>query len=482
MKNIELPIIIKGKAIWETGEKYVLSYVNNKQVSIPKVTLSNIEAIESNRYELNDVNVQEIISAFSKVGKFWRQAVNSPLYNAAVENMCNLHGYDSKMAIRELNLMGSACSQIAGMYDLLELELGNRFYLEEWIAHGDALVHAQPIGNVLNIVAGNVPVSSVMSLLRCCLTKNQAITKISKRDPITLIYFVLALIELLPDHILTQNISVLYWPVGDDIEEKMYNCADAICAWGGEKSMNSIRKKITKQTRLLELGPKISFAVIGNESIDSKEVALDLAHDISLYNQQACFSPQMVFVEGNEEVFVDNLKVALELYADLLPSGEVSTDIHTDIMRTKMVAMAKGNKVISGDDNTWSIIVINDIEEIYAHPLNRVIYVMKVNNIRDCINFVDEKTQTLSISPWERNIEIREAATLKGASKITEIGLIECIRNGATHDNMFPMHELVRWVCVERGKDYWGKFVEDGPLDTTKWLMQNKKQLENVKY
>ena len=203
---------------------------------------------------------------------------------------------------------------------------------------------------------------------------------------------------------------------------------------------------------------------------------------ISLYNQQACFSPQMVFVEGNEEVFVDNLKVALELYADLLPSGEVSTDIHTDIMRTKMVAMAKGNKVISGDDNTWSIIVINDIEEIYAHPLNRVIYVMKVNNIRDCINFVDEKTQTLSISPWERNIEIREAATLKGASKITEIGLIECIRNGATHDNMFPMHELVRWVCVERGKDYWGKFVEDGPLDTTKWLMQNKKQLENVKY
>lgn len=46
---------------------------------------------------------------------------------------------------------------------------------------------------------------------------------------------------------------------------------------------------------------------------------------------------------------------------------------------------------------------------------------------------------------------------------------------------MFPMHELVRWVCVERGKDYWGKFIEDGPLDTTKWLMQNKKQLENIK-
>ena len=101
--------------------------------------------------------------------------------------------------------------------------------------------------------------------------------------------------------------------------------------------------------------------------------------------------------------------------------------------------------------------------------------------MKDCVKFISGINQTLSISPWYRNEEIREEATLQGLSKITEIGLIECVRNGATHDNMFPMHELVRWVCVERGKDYWGKFIEDGPLDTTKWLMQNKKQLENIK-
>lgn len=480
MQVIELPIIVRGKVIFEAKEKYVIDYASDLQITFPKVTKEQIDSIKTHKYELNEVNVQEIISGFVKVGRFWRGNPENPLYKETIGNLCRVNGYDSKMAVRELNIIGSTCSQMSGMYDLLDLELGNRFYLEEWLPHGDAIIHAQPMGNVLNIVAGNVPVSSVMSLLRCCLTKNQAIVKVSKRDPITLLYFVWVMNKILPDNILTQNISVLYWPADADIEEEIYDCADAVCAWGGADSMNSIRGKIKKHMKLLEFGPKISYAAIGRESVDKKEVAIDLAHDISLYNQQACFSPQVVFVEGDVNKFIENLKNALNLYSNLLPKGKMSDDVQAEISRAKIEALVNGCNVKSAEDNSWNIIVTDSLDKIYHHPLNRVIYVLPIRELSECINYISDMNQTLSISPWYRNEEIREQATLKGLSKITEIGLIECVRNGATHDNMFPMHELVRWVCVERGKDYWGKFIEDGPVDTTKWLMQNKKQLENI--
>ena len=232
MIKIELPIIVRGQVIYKTKEKYVINYSDKVQITFPKIEEEHIALLKKNRYELNSVNIQEIISGFAKVGKFWRGNPNDDFYKETVEKLCMINGYDKKMAIRELNIIGSSCAQISGMYDLLDLELGNRFYLDEWVPHGDAIVHAQPMGNVLNIVAGNVPVSSVMSLLRCCLTKNQAIAKVSRRDPITLTYFALAMIKLLPDNLLTNNISVLYWPANDEIEEKMYDCVDAICAWG----------------------------------------------------------------------------------------------------------------------------------------------------------------------------------------------------------------------------------------------------------
>lgn len=480
MDRIKLPIIICGEIVETAKDYHVFRYGNSVELTIPKINSKHINKIREQRFMLNNHNVQEIISALVKVGRFWRTETQNRIYLSAVDTLCRVKGYDSKMAIRELNIIGSTCAQIAGLYDLLDLELGNRFYIDEWLPRGDVFVHAQPMGNALNIVAGNVPVSSIMSIIRCLLTKNQAIAKFSQKDPVTLIYFAQSLNYLLPENIVTKNLSVLYWEGGDEIEQSVYDMSDVVCAWGRGSSINEIRSKIGAHTRFLEFGPKVSYALIGKESIDDMQVAIDLAHDISLYNQQACFSPQVVFVEGKTDLFVKRLEQALSLYNDLLPIGSRDIDTEFDIMRVKKMAQFEGLKIQCGDNNGWMIISIDRVERIYESPLNRVIYVMSIKSFDECLDYVSPSTQVLSISPWDRNKEIREEATLKGVSKITEIGLIESVRNGATHDDIYPMHEMVRWVCVERGKDYWGKFIEDGPLDTTKWLMQNRNQIEKI--
>jgi long-chain-fatty-acyl-CoA reductase len=188
----------------------------------------------------------------------------------------------------------------------------------------------------------------------------------------------------------------------------------------------------------------------------------------------------MAFVEGDHQTFVQNLAKGLEIYRNLLPKAKATLDSHAHISRTRLEAFYKESIVIKTEDTEWTIVIIKDPSEIDEHPLGRFIFIIPVTNINECLPFVTPEVQTITISPWHRNSEIRDSATLQGAAKLTEVGLIEAIRIGSTHDNIYPMQRMVRWVCVERGCDYWGKYIEQGPVDSTLWLMKNANQLESV--
>lgn len=482
MNRIELPLIINGEICYaqEGQECFEMDYDSGVKVVIPKVTEEQIQAIkDADKFMLHDVHFQDVINALVKVGFFWAaDNQEHPLYQKAMRYLSAINGYDLKMAQRELNIINVMCSFGDVLHDMLDAELGNKYYLEEWIPLQDGIVHAQPQGNLLNVMVGNVPISSVMSLVRSIITKNHTIAKLPKRDPITALFFALSFVEILKDDPVTKSLNVLYWPGGDEIEDKMIDLADVICVWGGGEAVKSIKAKAVNCAEVIEFGPKQSFSIIGKESRESKKVAIDLAHDMSIYNQEACFSPQMAFVEGDPEIFIQNLKEGLELYKRILPKGMAPADIHSHVQRARIEARYMGKEVIASDDTQWTIIKINDPSEIDEHPLSRTIYVMSVNDIKDVLKYVTKHTQTITMSPWSRNVEIRDRATLLGASKITELGLAEYQRNGCPHDNIFPLHKMVKWVGVERGLDHLGKHIVEGPVDTTLWLMLNADMLE----
>ncbi len=484
-KVIELPIIIGGEVYYPSNERenIEIEYANGVKVIIPKANKSDIEKIKNiNKYMLHDMHFQEIINFLRKVGKFWDLSnASDPLYVEAMNNLSAINGYDLKMSQRELNIINVMCSFGDTLHDMLDAELGSKFYLEEWLPVADALVHAEPKGNVLNIMVGNVPISSVMSLVRSIITKNKTIAKLPKRDPITALYFALSFLKIDPNNPVSKSISIIYWQREDETEKSLIDISDVVVIWGGGAAVESIRSKTKSGTDIIEFGPKTSFAVIDKDASKSSKVAIDLAHDISIYNQEACFSTQMAFVEGNSDILINNLKHGLEKYSKLLPKGEATFDVHAHVTRTRLEELYKCNIVVQSRENTdWTIIKINDPSEIKEHPLSRVIYVIELEKFEDFMKYVNENTQTITISPWSRNTEIRDRATLLGASKITEIGLAEWQRIGMPHDNVYPLSRLVRWVGVERGLDYLGKNIEDGPVDTTLWLMMNENLLENI--
>lgn len=480
---IDLPIIVQGRVVSSTagGLTYSLRY-ERCELRLPAMTEAALEEFDhSNKFLLHDISLQDIVNFLQRVGQFWHPSnSNHPLCRAAQEHLAAVMSYDQKMARRELNLINVVTSFGPALYDLVEAELGHRFYLDEWIPRGDAFVHAQPWGNVAHVMVGNVPVSSIMTLVRGILSKNRTLAKLPSRDPVTALYFALSMIEIDPNHPVTRSMTVFYWRRGDELEEKALRRADVMCVWGGGAAVKRCKELARVGVSVLEFGPKTSLALIGKESATSKKVAIDLAHDASIYNQEACFSPQIAFVEGDHEAFVQNLIEAFTTYQRLLPKGHTSIDDHAHVWRARLEARYGGGRVLQSDGTEWTVIVLSDPSEIHEHPLSRCMYVVPVVALENALSYVTPDTQTVVLSPWSRQADLREQLTLRGAAKITEIGLAEWQRIGAPHDLIFPLHGLVRWVSVERGLEYTGKFIQEGPIDTTKYLMMQTDQLEQI--
>ena len=145
-------------------------------------------------------------------------------------------------------------------------------------------------------------------MIRSLLVKNNSLCKIPKRDPVSAIYFALSLIEIAPDHPITKSISVAYWERDSWQEERLLHASNAVCIWGGDSAISEIRKKLKAGTRVLEFGPKRSLAFIDLSNIDEgdsiEEIALRSGHDFSVYNQEACFTSQELYIVADDYKFI----------------------------------------------------------------------------------------------------------------------------------------------------------------------------------
>src|SRR5262249_47225798 len=158
-------------------------------------------------------------------------------------------------------------------------------------------VRAQPKGRVLHVLVGNVPLAGLFTLVRSVLTKNVTVAKLPSRDMVSSLFFALGFRDVDPAHPITRSISAVYWPGGSELEQTFIDAADLVCAWGQKEAMESIKRKLRCGTDFLEFGPKRSLLLVGQPIEDVDDVAMRAAYDVSVYDQEACFSAQRVFVE-----------------------------------------------------------------------------------------------------------------------------------------------------------------------------------------
>jgi long-chain-fatty-acyl-CoA reductase len=448
MTDIKLPLIINGDARY--GDETSLDFDRGEKIRVllPKITAKDVEEVAKCQRDLHMLSIEDIISFLSKLGKLW-QDERYELRKEALELLEKTTGYHRKELELDYQFWMSTFDK-QFLEQTIEAELRSKQFLEGWMRIKNVEVRAFPQGRVLHILAGNFPGVGIVSLTRGLLTKNTNILKLASGEPISITYLALSLIDVDPNHPITKTTSVVYWEHDSDAENKAFEIADAICAWGGYESVYSARKKSRPRQPILEYGPKRSMHFIDKESIEDdtklKEITARAAHDIALHDQQACHSPQVAFVEKHAEKFCEALAKSLSEEGKNLPKGYVSIDEHARISHVRSMSLFRGDKVYRPDSTEWTIILTNDFGRTTEHPLSRTLYVIQVNDLKEAVKFADPLTMVIGFSSSKRIEELRDELALRGVDRITEVGRMGYFPVGFPHEGRFDLSNLVRWV------------------------------------
>ncbi len=448
----KIPFIICGEQ--KTGEHQVLEFgpkEKRTKICLPEITENDIHRIsKSDMQAMHELSIDEIISFYSKIGRLW----NSTTYEKReelVDLTSAVTGYSKEML--ELG-MKQICGILTKEYleATIQSDLGDKRLLDEWVPRAESSVHCQPRGKMLHILAGNVPAVAIMSILRGSLTKNANIIKMSNRDLITPSYFAQAFYDLDPEHPITKTTSVLYWPhTNQEIFSKVISFVNVVCTWGGHDAVQETRRNTPPGVELLEFGPRRGMQLIGKEAFSELDkTTIKAAHDLTLFDQECCFSPQIAFVEGDAGKYAESLAKSLEEENIRLPKGYGDPKFHANITNARMYSKFKGHKVHSSAKTEWTIIVADNIEDFPTHPLGRTIFVLPVKDITESFAHIGPETQVVAIEPYERSVDLREHLTLRGVDRITHLGKMGYFAIGAPHDGMYPLSRMVRWVKMRQ--------------------------------
>lgn len=453
----KLPIVIGGERIDSTSSGFhFFDTKTGVNVALPKLADSEVaRLLTQDRQALAELSLQEILAFLNRAGKNWRSGeyVRRRLY---VRQLHDVMGYSAEAADAEADRIAILLNSHSRMYDLVEAELGSRHVIDDWVWREDSQIRAFPRGLALHILPGNVPLSGALSVVRGLITKNVNIAKLASADPLTTVALALTFVDLDPHHPVTRSMSAVYWDHESAVGERITQAADAVCAWGGVDAVRYARRNARDDAPVTCFGPKQSFAIV-DASVDPAIAARGLAHDVAVYDQQACFSVRRVFVAGPVERLVTELRGAMREHAELLPPAMISADQGARVQLERRTEAFFGGSTEGDAGLAWTMVVCPPPEPTADHPLGRVLFVHPVRSVSEAYPFANPDVQTVAAAPWELLLEHRDEFARRGVSRLVELGLAHLFRVGGTHDGVNSLQGLVRFVGTEASGRVFGK-------------------------
>jgi len=167
---------------------------------------------------------------------------------------------------------------------------------------------ARQAGLAVAVVAGNIPGLAVQVVLPALAAGRPLLIKSASSEPL----FAAALVERLAAHepVLGRALAAVTWPGGDQaLERPVLSLAETLIAFGHQETLTDLRRRFSG--RLIELGPKLSIAVVSRDA-DPATVGRRLAADVALFEQRGCLSVQTVFTDGDPHALAAALANGLE--------------------------------------------------------------------------------------------------------------------------------------------------------------------------
>ncbi|KOA20363.1 acyl-CoA reductase (LuxC) [Clostridium homopropionicum DSM 5847] len=345
------------------------------------------------------------------------------------------------------------------------LNLGDMKYLDNFLeVEKGKFMKAQGRGIVCHWTAGNVPTLGIYSVIESLLCKNANILRVPENS-ITIVYELLKLLDDIAielegitysSKVLLRNIVLIYFnSENHKLNSKMSLAADARVIWGGKEAVDSISLLPKKTTcKDLVFGPKYSFAVFHKSAIKSlyfEKYLEKLVMDIITFNQMACSSPQVVFIEKTNlsiNEIGETLSKVFEKVLKRYKSFTIEEAIAAKIINKRGEYLLSLDKMIYKSKGLEYTILINS-EKCLEEPIfGRTIFLKEVDNILEAVALVTNKVQTIGIASEdvEKTIKFAEKVTAHGVDRVTNIGHMNYY--DSPWDGSLIISELVRWCSL----------------------------------
>ncbi|MEU7583486.1 acyl-CoA reductase [Streptomyces sp. NPDC041068] len=335
-----------------------------------------------------------------------------------------------------------------------------------------------PVGLLAHIAPGNAAAVAPLSVVEGLLTGNVNVLKISSSDSPLALHLLAELAAADPTGTLARRVVALRFPSArQEWLRLMCAPADAIAVWGGEDAAASVAELAPPGCRLVEWGHKISFAYLTREAWQDPASLAALAADVCRLDQQACSSPQVIYLdtEDTEEVFAfaeDFAPVLAKASATALATGagtvaDLSPAEQAEITTTELLARLEEHlgltKVVAAEDGTWRVLA-DTRPALTASPLNRSVWVkpLPARDITATLRPMRRYLQTVAVGGGRADIaRLSRALLTAGALRVTPVGAMLDGYDGEPHDGVYALQRYSRRVSV-RADD---AFATTGCLD-----------------
>ena len=408
---------------------------------------------------LQALPVDDVIAAIDAVARRFLDEAD-PLRREALQWLPEVTGYSPAMSALVLDRMAEDWTEPA-LRRLLRAEFRDYHALERFVRHAPGQrARAIPPRLAFHVLAGNVPGVGVTSLVRGLLVRAPALCKTAHGEPVLPVLFAQALAGQNAD--LGQAVAVAYWPGGDAaLEAPALEAADVVIHYGGDAAVTDLRGRTPARVRVLEHGPRASFALVAREHTHRSAIAEAAARATAIFDQQGCVSPHVIYVEqgGRTEPrsFAARVAAHLERLAAELPRGRRSTAEAATALQLRATvefrAMAgEATQLWTGDHLAWTVAFDPD-PAFSASCLGRFIWIKPIpalEEVADCIRDYRAVLQTVAIAaPRTRTTVLAELLARAGCTRITSLENMPFPPASWHHDGRGPLRELVRWVDFE---------------------------------
>jgi phenylacetate-coenzyme A ligase PaaK-like adenylate-forming protein len=215
--------------------------------------------------------------------------------------------------------------------------------------------------------------------------------------------------------------------------------------------------------RFVPWGHKISFAYFAKEKMQDTDAMKKVAEDICLLDQNACSSPQDIFVETSDfEVlknFADSFASVLQDVSSKMqrttPSNAAQAEISTVISIAKSEEALGLTYVVQAKDFSWSVIA-DRRKSLGVSPLFRTVLIkpLEADEIISTLHPMKSFLQTAAlIAPKQRVVELSRALFGAGCLRIREAGHMHDGYIGEPHDGVYALPSFMKKISLLLGDE-----------------------------